>query len=245
MSDHRIRLSWRDTHLGVIPQTKKKSLVKVQEQRYLPWLMKKLYYMAVLFQMFHVGVIRIRISNVLIPVSLQVTLNDLCHGSSVKTPHMNKEQLDANNGMKQLLQLSQDQAKNKRQSLRRFGLSQTSQEGKFWQIYLESPSRCADLHRTWERPEPPWLLRWYMGFKPLMLAHNNPETKLRVKHKHHLHGFFFFFSQYSPDSFIPQRISDLLLELRCPHLDGCWGEIRLMAINSKEANSDGAFHVLR
>lgn len=71
--------------------------------------MKKLYYMAVLFQMFHVGIIRIRRSNVLIPVSLQVTLNGLCHGSSVKTPHMNKEQLDANNSIKHLLQLSPDQ----------------------------------------------------------------------------------------------------------------------------------------
>lgn len=55
--------------------------------------MKKLHYMAVLFQMFHVGIIRNRISKNLMSVSLQVTVNCLCHGSSVKTQHIN-EQLD-------------------------------------------------------------------------------------------------------------------------------------------------------
>lgn len=56
--------------------------------------MKKLHYMAVLFQMFHVGIIRNRISKILMSVSLQVTLNCLCHGSSVRTQHISEEQLD-------------------------------------------------------------------------------------------------------------------------------------------------------
>lgn len=56
--------------------------------------MKKLHYMAVLFQMFHVGIIRNRISKNLMSVSLQVTVNCLCHGSSVKTQHIKEEQLD-------------------------------------------------------------------------------------------------------------------------------------------------------
>lgn len=77
--------------------TEKYCLVKVQQQRNLPWLqtlvMKKLHYKAVLFQMFHVGIIRNRISKNLMSVSLQVTVNCLCHGSSVKTQRIIEEQL--------------------------------------------------------------------------------------------------------------------------------------------------------
>ena len=51
--------------------------------------------MAVLFQMFHVGIIRNGISKKLMSVSLQVTVNCLCHGSSVEAQRMNEEQLDA------------------------------------------------------------------------------------------------------------------------------------------------------
>lgn len=95
--DHMIRPTKQDTHLGVILQ-KKYCLLKVQRQRNLPWcktlVMKKLHYMAVLFQMFHVGIIRNRISKKLMSVSLQVTVNCLCHGSSVKTQHIKEEQLD-------------------------------------------------------------------------------------------------------------------------------------------------------
>lgn len=72
-------------------------LVKIQQQRNLPWcktlVMKKLHYMAVLFQMFQVGIIRNRISKNLMSVSLQVTVNCLCHGSSVKTQRIIEEQL--------------------------------------------------------------------------------------------------------------------------------------------------------
>lgn len=57
-----------------------------------------------------------------------------------------------------------------------------------------------------------------MGLKPLMLAHNNPETKLRVKRKHHRRGFIF---DTAPVHSLPRRISDLPLELHGPHLDGC------------------------
>lgn len=55
----------------------------------------------------------------------------------------------------------------------------------------------------------------------------------------------FTFNRAGTDSSIHQPISDLLLDLRYPHLDGCWGEIRLMAINSKDGNSDEAFHLSR
>lgn len=86
--DHMIRPTTQDTQLGVISQ-KKYCLVKVLQQRNLPWrktlVMKKVHYMAVLFQMFQEGIIRNRISKILMPVSLQVTANCLCHGSSVKT----------------------------------------------------------------------------------------------------------------------------------------------------------------
>lgn len=59
------------------------------------------------------------------------------------------------------------------------------------------------------------------------------------KHKYYHHGFTF--NKAGPDSFIHQPISDLLLELRYPHLDGCWGGIRLMAINSEDGNTDEIF----
>lgn len=76
--------------------TEKYCLVKVLQQRILlrfeTLVMKKLHYMAVLLQMFHVGIISNRISKNLMSVSLQVTVNCLRHCSSVKTQHIKKEQ---------------------------------------------------------------------------------------------------------------------------------------------------------
>lgn len=55
--------------------------------------MKILHYMAVLFQMMHAGIIRNRISKNLMCVSLQVTVNRLGHGSSVKRQHIKEDPL--------------------------------------------------------------------------------------------------------------------------------------------------------
>lgn len=78
--DHMIRPIKQDTQLGVISQ-EKYCPVKVLQQRNFAWcktlVMKKLHYMAVLFQMFHLGIIRNRISKNLMSVSLQVTVNCL------------------------------------------------------------------------------------------------------------------------------------------------------------------------
>lgn len=126
--------------------------------------MKKLHYMAVFFQMFHVGIIRNRISKILMSVSLQVTLNCLCHGSSVRTQHISKEQLD----MKQLYKTSvaalsrsackPSGVKHKFQNLIRFDTSRTGtvlQSLTFASIsgeisfvtFIESRYRSLGLHR--------------------------------------------------------------------------------------------------
>lgn len=247
-------------------KNKKKCLVKALQQRNLPWcktwVMKKLHYMAVLFQMFHGGIIRNRISKILMSVSLQVTLNCLCHGSSVRTQHISEEQLDT----KQLHETSvavlprsarkPSGVKHKFQNLIRFdtwwtGTICLDQRGnKFGYFYRASIriswssqdvffTACENAlshHRCrgdiWGSNHWCW---------PIIIPGQSPECL--EKHKYYHHGFTF--NQAGPDSFIHQPISDLLLELRCPHLDGCWGEIRLMAINGEDGNSDEAFHLFR
>lgn len=71
-----------------------------------------------------------------------------------------------------------------------------------------------------------------------------PEQSWECLEKHKYYHHDFTFNEAGPDSFIQQPTTDLLLEWHYPHLDRCWGEIRLMAIYSEDGDIDESFHLL-
>lgn len=228
--------------------------------------------MAVLFQMFHVGIIRNRISKNLMSVSLQVTVNCLCHGSSVKTQRIKEEQLETKPQHKTSVsalsrsphsartdggQTSILESHERDKICSRYNVGLDQQGNKFDPLQFLATSlkpsiqiwRLAGclLHSVWEHPQPPSLRWWCMSVSPLMPAHNNPRDKARRVWRNTNTTTMALLSikpaQIHP--FIREPICDLLPERRCPHADGCWGEIRLMAINGEEGNTDEAFHPAR